>query len=388
MVVRSFSTGGGLELYAHKVIEGLLARGLKVTVICEETKTDFKHRDLNLVHFRAPDRHWPKWRKLKHQFAAATEAVRSSGPFDLVHSQHFPVAEADVVTFHNHSVPHLSTVGSSWENLLNKTKALIVPAYRMRDHYDRILCLRARSFIFPSHVCRDDFCRAYQAICDLGHTPYVVARPGSELAIMESPPAQDESPFPAEALTFLFVGRGFRRKGLDTLLKACSILRSQDRDFKLLVAGLPGKSLDSLRLAALGIQANVEYLGFRNDMASVYRQASIFVMPSRHDVFGMAPLQAMQSGLVPIVSRCMGVSELMSDHRNALILENHLDAKKLAALMRELIDDRELLQSLRSSVKAVAKATTWDKCAEATLDAYRLAKSSPGSEQPSGTASG
>jgi glycosyltransferase involved in cell wall biosynthesis len=324
----------------------------------------------------------PKWRKLQHQFAAATQAVRENGPFDLVHSQHFPAADCDVVTIHNHSVPHLAGVGSYWENALNWAKGKVVPAYRMRNHYDRILCRRARSFVFPALVCRDDFYRAFGDFFPIRLVPYVVARPGADLHAASSVQpstacggreavGQAGGPF-----TFLFVGRGYRRKGLDTVLRACKILRARKQQFKLLVAGLPGRPLDILRLKLMGLEENVEYLGFRKDMENVYARASAFVLPSRHDVFGMAPLQAMHWGIVPIVSRCMGVAELLSDHQNALLLEDQLDADALAAQMQELMSDRDLLDRMSRNARLIPSTTTWDKCVEATLEAYRLAADS------------
>jgi glycosyltransferase involved in cell wall biosynthesis len=373
MVVRSFSTGGGLELYTHKVIEGLLAQGFKVTVICQEQKTELAAANLSVVLFSEPDKRLPKWQKLEHQFKAATEAAARSGPFDLIHTQHFPIDGANVVTFHNHSVQHLSKVGTGWENLLNKGKELFAPAYKARDRYDRILCQNAGSFIFPSHVCRNDFRAAMKSSCDLDITPYVVAHPGADLESENQFATTAQLPARGSLFTFLFVGRGYRRKGLDTVLKACSILRRKGKSFKLQIAGLSKKPIDSLRLNILGIAADVEYLGFRQDMDNVYKQARAFVMPSRHDVFGMAPLQAMHRGLPPIVSRCMGVSELLTDRQNALILDNHLDAGRLADLMTDLMDDSALYERLRSHVTAVAQSTSWNNCVEATLEAYRLA---------------
>lgn len=374
MVVRSFSTGGGLELYAHKVIEGLLRRGVKVTVICQECTTDFRHPALEIVDFAAPDGRLPKWRRLEQQFQHATDAVQRAGHIDLLHTQHFPVAGADVVTFHNHSVPHLAKVGFPWENAVNLLKGAIVPAYKIRDRYDRMLCTNARAFVFPSMVSRADFCAAYGNLLPLEQTPYVVAHPGADLAHNQMPDQVRQEISATDQAVFLFVGRGYRRKGLDIILSACSLLKRQNCRFKLLIAGLSKKPLDVVRLKAMRIESEVDYLGFREDMDAVYAQASVFVMPSRHDVFGMAPLQAMHWEIVPIVSRCMGVSELLTDRKNALILDNHLDAGRLAGLMRELIDDRELLRSLRSRVREVAAATTWEACVDANLEAYRLAR--------------
>src|SRR5215470_8958392 len=149
MVVRSFSPHGGLELYTHKLVDGLLRRGIHVTVICEETDSTLAHANLKTVQFRAADPGLRKSQRLKHYYLAASEAVEDHGPFDLVHSQQLPIAAADVVTFHNHTLRRMSEVGTTLENLFNGAKRALVPAYRLRDHYDRELCLRARCLVFP-----------------------------------------------------------------------------------------------------------------------------------------------------------------------------------------------------------------------------------------------
>lgn len=372
MVVRSFSTGGGLELYVHKLVERLLKKGLRITVICEEAPTTLQHSALSIINFPRPSQKLSKWQRLTHQFKSASTAVLQSGPYDLVHSQHFPVAGAQVVTFHNHSVSHLSQVGHNWENALNAIKGLVAPAYRLRDKYDHMLCQQARSFIFPATVCREDFCQAYASNLNLASKPYVIAHPGADLAASETSGALNPA-LPDATFTFLFVGRGYRRKGLDTTLRALSILQQRKIDFRLLVAGLPAKGIDSLRLCLLGLQGKVQFLGFCQDMSAVYKKAQVFIAPSRHDVFGMAPLQAMHYGLVPVVSRSMGVSELLEHETNALILKNHLDANELACLLQKLIENSALLSRLQANVPQVAAATTWDACAEATIEAYHLA---------------
>lgn len=373
MVVRSFSVGGGLELYAHKLVEGLVAKGLRVTVVCAENKSDFQDRNLDFIHFPVADPKLPKWQRLQHQFQEATDAVKEAGPFDLVHSQHLPIAGADVVTFHNHTVSRLSRVGKPWERAVNCAKVKFAPAYRLRDMYDQMLCRHARCLMFSSKACRNDFYETYGSICALDNTPSVVAYPGADLGGSSTERQPDCSKRDAGTFTFLFVGRGYRKKGLDVLLKACRTLAGTGRRFKLLVAGMKDKPLDRLRLKFLGLEDMVEYLGFRQDMDAVYAQASALVMPSRLEPFGMAPLQAMRWAIVPIVSRLSGVSEVLKDGENALILENHLDHAELAALMTRMIDEGELLRSMRIGASEVSSTLTWDKCLEATLEGYRLA---------------
>jgi glycosyltransferase involved in cell wall biosynthesis len=120
----------------------------------------------------------------------------------------------------------------------------------------------------------------------------------------------------------------------------------------------------------LGISSNVEFLGYQKDMASVFAKAKALVLPSKIEPFGMAPIQAMQYGLVPIVSQVCGVSEVLSDNNDALILQNHLSAPELADLMAKLMGNTELYKKLSKQARQSAQAISWEKTVAATEEAY------------------
>lgn len=379
MVVRNFSPAGGLELYAHKVIEGLLHRHIPVTVFCQDLETDLVHDLLNVERIRPRARRLKKWQRLQHDFDAGNAAlVKAAERFDIVHSQHYPTARANVVTFHNHGVLRWSQVGLGWEKWINNTKHRLVKAYQLRDEQDRIMCANAQCLVFPSNVMQQDYYNEYQFLRSQAK-PYVVAYPGSSLKNAATTTNTDTGLNTVntvntgnEPFTFLFVGRGYRRKGLDILLSACSKLAKERTNFRLLIAGLSAKPLDAARLALYGIADKVEYLGFRSDMHNVYAQAQSAILPSRVEPFGMGPLQAMEFGLVPIVSRVSGVSEVLQHGIDSLILENHLDDSELASLMAKLLDDKDLTQRLRATAKHTAGKINWDQTVDQTLKAYEL----------------
>jgi glycosyltransferase involved in cell wall biosynthesis len=367
MVSRLFSPSGGLELYCHKVVEGLLERGAQVTVVCEQNQSKLTHPNLKFQFFALPKKKLSKSERLKLYLELTSAAVKAAGPFDIVHTQHHPVSPVDVATFHNHTVFRLSEVGKTWERLLNSGKVAFTPAYQARNEVDKQLASTAKCLNFTSKTCRDDFYKTFL----LGAKPAVVSYPGATLA--HSPVSEPESKptrKDGEPFTLLFVGKGFRKKGLDVLLAAMKELKSQKKDCRLLIAGLSKKPADSFRLARLGLDKEVEYLGFRHDMENVYRQAEVIVLPSRIEPFGMSPIQGMMRGLVPIVSAVSGVSEILTDNKDALILKNHLDHKELAALIGRLMNDRELASRLSSAAMTTAKEITWEKAVESTLVAY------------------
>lgn len=373
MVMRQFSTAGGLELYAHKLIERLLEHNVQVTVVCEKNESALQSKDLAVVQFNVK-KGGNKSERLQNLYDAASAALKNAGAFDVVHSQHCPVDGADVVTFHNHTTSRLSIVGLDWERVLNDCKRAFVPAYRLRNHFDELLCRKAACLVFPAEVMQKDFYEVF-AFLKTPTKPHVIAHPGADLAVESSAVKTESARESTSTFNFLFVGRGFRKKGLDVLLEACKILKSRGRDFRLNIAGLKEKFVDRLRLGRLGLKETVCYLGFCKNMDEVYSQSQVLVLPSRVEPFGMAPVQAMQRGLVPIVSRVCGVAEVLKSGHDSLLLENHLSAAELANCMERLMDDDTLRERLSRNAVETARAVSWNETAERTLEAYELVRS-------------
>jgi glycosyltransferase involved in cell wall biosynthesis len=373
MVVRAFSEKGGLELYAHRTIEGLLERGHFVTVVCEESDSNLTHQNLKISFFEKANKKDRKATRIKHHFEAATKAVKELGPFDIIHSQHLPMQGANVASFHNHTANRLGVVGQNWEKLFSNLKMFYSTAYKRRFEQDRILC-EAKVLLFPAKVMRDDFREVYALDKNHSQASYVVAYPGANFPKGEDKAAvTPERDRGEEPVTFLFVGKGFRKKGLDILFAACKLLKANKTPFRLIIAGLSQKPVDGLRLQTLGLTDKVQYLGFRKDMEIVFAQAHVSILPSRIEPFGMAPVQGMLEGLVPIVSAVTGVSEVLTDGHDALILKNHLDAKELSELMIKLIYDTQLREKMSQNARQTASTLTWDKTVEATLAGYKEA---------------
>jgi glycosyltransferase involved in cell wall biosynthesis len=405
VVLRLFSPNGGLELYALKLVEGLLASGHQITVICEKDESGLSHPNLTVHTFSPPPRKYRKGERLDYYLGATSKAVAALGSFDIIHSHHFPVEPVDVVTFHNHTAGRLSQVGYQWERILNNAKMTFTQAYQARHNHDGKLARLAKMRIFVGGVMKDDFYTAYSLPED---APYTVAHPGASLnqsadkskRMVTGPDAdaggganadagggananaggganghdpcdaeQSDSKKDKQPFTFLFVGKGFRKKGLDTLLSACRLLKERGHDFELHIAGI--KATPAWEFHRKIFDLPIKYLGFRRDMHNVYAGCQVIILPSKIEPFGMAPIQGMQFGLVPIVSRVCGVAEVLTDGQDALILNNHLDKHQLADLMERLLVDRELYKRLTSQAKAKADELNWQQTVEATEKAYK-----------------
>lgn len=114
--------------------------------------------------------------------------------------------------------------------------------------------------------------------------------------------------------TFLFVGRFSKNKRVEKLLEAFSQIRS--KDFELIIAGVDWENLlvgYREKVGLLGIEKNVRFVLNPTDqeLRALYAESEFFVSASRYEGFGLALVEAMACGCVPIVQGNEGFSEIV-----------------------------------------------------------------------------
>jgi glycosyltransferase involved in cell wall biosynthesis len=129
--------------------------------------------------------------------------------------------------------------------------------------------------------------------------------------------------------TILFVGKDWRRKGGPGLLEAFSLLRSMRPSLRLLIAG-PVEELDLPEGAT-----NLGLVPFES-MERVFSEATIFVLPTLREPFGIAYLDAMLCKVPCVGTQVGAVPEILG---NAGICVPPANAAALAQAMAELLDD-------------------------------------------------
>ncbi len=125
----------------------------------------------------------------------------------------------------------------------------------------------------------------------------------------------------------LFVGSGFERKGLLTLLKALSLLKN--KKFLLLVLGKGNFGKYKEISKELGISDKIHFYGPTKEIEKFYAVSDIFVLPTLYDPFSNATLEAMASGLPVITTVNNGASELIEEGKEGFIIQNPLNYREL-----------------------------------------------------------
>jgi glycosyltransferase involved in cell wall biosynthesis len=157
----------------------------------------------------------------------------------------------------------------------------------------------------------------------------------------------------------LLIGNGWSNKGLPCLMEAME--RLPDIPIRLLIVGRDDKTPYLQRARRLGIDERLCFLDPSPDVMQFYAACDAYTGPSVQDAFALPPAEAMACGLPVIVSRDAGVSEIISEGVDGLILRESSDADGLASLIRALYKDAALRQRLGDAAAKTAARYTWEE---------------------------
>jgi len=144
--------------------------------------------------------------------------------------------------------------------------------------------------------------------------------------------------------TILSVARLHPVKGLEYLLKACSILKEKEYSFKCIIVGEGPErgKLESL-ISELQLCDYVELVGNKTQdkVLEYYRQAKVFVLPSVYEAMGVAIMEAMACKVPVVATRIWGVPELVNHGENGFLAPPK-DPQQLAEAIETLLMNSDL----------------------------------------------
>jgi glycosyltransferase involved in cell wall biosynthesis len=144
-------------------------------------------------------------------------------------------------------------------------------------------------------------------------------------------------------------GRLSEEKGHLYLLEMMSILKHDELQFKLLIAG-EGRLLHTLQRKArkLEIEDRVVFLGFVEQMPAFFNSIDIFLLTSHYEGFGYVIAEAMASRK-PVVAFDIKSSAEIIEHGVTGYLTSTKSAGELARRVKELAGDRALREKMGAS---------------------------------------
>jgi glycosyltransferase involved in cell wall biosynthesis len=180
------------------------------------------------------------------------------------------------------------------------------------------------------------------------------------------------------AVVILFSGQFIERKGVDVLIRAFAQIARQAAALELHLLGT-GPGLESLRQSIPTDLANrIHFLGFKqvSEIPAIFATADIFVLPSRHDGWGVVVNEALGSGLPIIVSDRVGARDLVENGRNGLITRAG-NVEELADALLQLGRSSEMRRTFAAA--SIEIATRWgiEEGVRRWIELYDYAHSKP-----------
>jgi len=377
VVRQKYTPFGGAERFIDRALGALAAQGTEVTLLCREwnggEQGGFPVEICN-----------PSWSKLGGRkardagFARAIQGIIATQRFDLVQSHEripgchiYRAGDGVHATWlelrdaARGGAARLATALSSWHRY---TLAAETAMFRHPD---------LKAVICNSRMVRDDIARRFgvpedklQLIyngVDCAHFhPGLREEHRAALRgkVMRSGIHPDGCSGTAKVI--LFVGSGFERKGVATLLDALARLP----DAQLWIVGRDKAQAAMERHATrLGVAGRVHFFGPQADVRPWYGAADVVALPTLYDPFPNAALEALACGLPLVTTTTCGAAELVREGENGAVCAPD-DAAALAAALAPLLSAGPSPQQ-RAAARAAAEPFTLEATAAALLALYR-----------------
>jgi glycosyltransferase involved in cell wall biosynthesis len=167
----------------------------------------------------------------------------------------------------------------------------------------------------------------------------------------------------------LFVGSIFNRRRVPDLIAAFAALSSDVPHARLIIVGedrsWPPLSLHEVA-AREGVSSRVEFKSYVSDdqLAALYRSATVFAFLSEYEGFGFTPLEALAAGLPIVVADTPVAREIYGGAARYVAVG---DVNGTARALKELLNDPQSRDARRRHATGVLSKYSWDRTARETL---------------------
>lgn len=225
-------------------------------------------------------------------------------------------------------------------------------AYRlMRSRFDLVLTVseQVRRFCIehdglPEHA----VATLYNGV-DLRHLGNGNGHYGSHLNV---PERADAAP------VVLTIGNIRKVKGIDVLVQAAASVVQSIPNALFIVVGAKADhdyyQAVEARIASLGIERNIRFVGQQDDVLPFLKMADVFLLPSRSEGFSNALIEAMACGL-PCVATNVGGNAEAVDHGHSGFLVANEDASACATQLLHLLHDPALGKAMGAAGKRIVE---------------------------------
>jgi len=382
---------GGLNVYVVEVSRQLARRGIEVEIftraVCRDTPAEVELvpgvlvRNVVAGPFEELDKNALPGQICPFTFGVLrTEADFAPGRYDLLHAHYWLSGQVAAVAAERWGVPLIQSM-----HTLGKVKNLALasgdcaePEVRIRGEGE-VVAAADRLIANTSEEARQ-LIELYGATSRRVET----VSPGVDLSLFRPssvPAARRRLGLPQDAVVLVFAGRIQPLKGPDVVLRAAAALlrlapELADRLLVVFVGGPSGSEVGAPgRLAGLASELGLaDRVRFeppcpQQELADWYRAATVVLVPSHSESFGLVALEAQACGTPVAAAAVGGLRTAVRDGFSGVLVDGH-DPVVWARVLSGLVAAPRRLAELSRGALAHASAFGWPATADRLIDVY------------------
>jgi D-inositol-3-phosphate glycosyltransferase len=388
---------GGLNVYVVEVAKRLAGRGVEVEIFTRAVSPDAPPvaelvpgvlvRHVPAGPFEELDKADLPAQLCQFTFEVLrAEAAHDPGRYDLVHAHYWLSGQVGLVARQRWGVPlvqSMHTLGRVKNAALARGDAA-EPEMRLRGETEVVST--------ADRLVANTEEEALQLVGLYGADPAKVwtVNPGVDLTVFQpGPPAEARRRLglPAEGTVVVFAGRVQPLKAPDLVLRAAAqLVRDDPALARTLTLAFVGGPSGTGRADPDGLIELAQQLGLaglvrleppcpQRELADWYRAATVVMVPSYSESFGLVAVEAQACG-TPVIAAAVGGLRTAVKHGESGLLVNDHDPASYARALRELISSPARLERLSRGGVAHASRFGWSRTVDRLMSVYAGAMSS------------
>jgi len=338
-VVRRFGVNGGMERYVWELSHALADLNIQVHILCEQSDQNTEHKNIE-VHYLNQVTPKPRWLAMLRFSSNVSSWIENNvGSNWIIHS-HERTAVHHVSTFHGPPFAHV--YNKPWWNRVSIRVAVWLYLER------RELCASQVKAVLPnSDLIANDLKRLYPCVKVRLLSP---AYPGVSKPIHAPRVESDKK-------VILFIGKEWKRKGLEKAEKIVKKLRQDDIGIEFWVIG---PNSEEIRYLFEDWNSGFKLLGWQ-DASKFMPLASLLLHPATSEPYGMAIAEVTNYGIPVVVSNQCGIASQVSSRSGSVV--------DIKANIDEWVDSCLVELSRKSSTLGIGKS--WQELAQQHIEIYK-----------------
>ncbi len=286
-IVKRYGPVGGMERYVWELTHALANIGVEVHVLCQEYCEPVENDMIQVHQLNHPNIEKPRWLSMLLFSRHVSNWVNTTQPNAYIIHSHERCAVHHITTFH-----------SGLFNQTNKKKYWKLFSIRTQTWKyleKREVCGAQVQFVLPnSDLIFDQLKEAYPCLGNRLHSPTF---PATHISNTSNNTLKDSN-------IILFVGKEWKRKGLEKAIEIVQHLSTTKPDIEFWVLGPDPQEINGLFNK---VAFQYKLLGWQN-AEPFFSKARLLLHPASNEAYGMVIAEATASGIPVVISDLCGIA--------------------------------------------------------------------------------